>query len=89
MATFKDDKVMFVSYHIGKCVKLKSTVAVNQDGDKKCPVCDNDVQKYNTKTGAEGISRQIRDCPRFKSANDNQKKEMLKKVLIKHPVFVK
>ena len=54
-------------------------VAVSPGGDKLFTIHDKDVNKYKTKTATEEISKHIRDYPGFKSANNDQKKQMLKK----------
>ena len=64
-------------------------VAVNQGGDKLYPRWDKDAHKYKSYTEAKGISKHIRDCLVFKSANEDQKKEMLKKVKSKYRVCLK
>merc|ERR1712237_304409 len=75
--------------HSGKCNKTWNTAVVIHNGDKKCPVCDKDAHLYKTKNGQEAISKRVKDCPGFKEANDNQKKEMVKKLKIKHPLCAK
>ena len=74
--------------HSGKCNK-KNTALVSQNSDKKCPVCDKDAHLYKTKNGQEAISKRVKDCPGFKEANDDQKKEMVKKLKNKHPLCAK
>ena len=74
--------------HPGKCNKAKNA-AVVQGGDKTCPVCNKPAHKYKTKTGAEGTSKRIKDCPGFKAASDDQKQEMIKKIKVKNPVCSK
>ena len=71
--------------HPGKCLKTKTT-AVVQGADKTSPVCSKQAHKYKTKSGAEGISKRIKDCPGFKAATDDQKQEMVRKIKIKNPV---
>ena len=60
----------------GKCLKTKTT-AVVQGADKTCLVCSKQAHKYKTKSGAEGISKRIKDCPGFKAATDDQKQEIV------------
>merc|ERR1711895_188186 len=74
--------------HSGKCNK-KNTTLVSQNSDKKCPVCDKDAHLYKTKNGQETISKRVKDCPGFKEANDDQKKEMVKKLKTKYPLCAK
>ena len=74
--------------HPGKCNKAMNT-AVIQGGDKTCPVCNKSAHKYRPKTGVEGISKEIKDCPGFKAALDDQKQEMIKKIRVKNPVCSK
>ena len=74
--------------HSGKCNK-KNTALVSQNSDKKCPVCDKDAHLYKTKNGQEAISKRVKDCPGFKEANDDQKKEMVKKLKNKYPLCAK
>ena len=74
--------------HSGKCQKTRNA-AVMQGADKICPVCNKPAHKYKTKSGAEGISKRIKDCPRFKAASDDQKQEMVKKLKVKNPVCSK
>ena len=74
--------------HSGKCNK-KNTALVSQNNDKKCPVCDKDAHHYKTKNGQEAISKRVKDCPGFKEANDDQKKEMVKKLKSKYPLCTK
>ena len=62
--------------HPGKCQKTKTT-AVVLGADKICPVFSKQAHKYKTKSGAEGISKRIKDCPGFKAATDDQKQEMV------------
>ena len=50
-------------------------------------MCDKDAHKY--KTGQEAISKRVRDCPGFKEADDEEKKQMVKKTKNKHPVCIK
>merc|ERR1712082_258868 len=71
--------------HSGKCNK-KNTALVSQSGDKKCPVCDNDSHLYKTKNGQEAISKQVKDCPGFKEANDDEKRDMVRKIKNKYTV---
>ena len=54
-----------------------------------CPVCNKTSHKYKIKTGQEGISKRVKDCPDFKSATDNKKQEMVKKLKAKYPVCSK
>ena len=75
--------------HSGKCNKTRNTAVVSQNGDKKCPVCDKDAHLYKTKNGQEAISKRVKDCPGFKEANNDQKKEMVRKLKIKHPLCAK
>ena len=75
--------------HTGKCLKAKGTVAVSQNGNNKCSGCDKDAHLYKTRAGQEAILKRVKDCPAFKEANDDQKKEMVKKIKAKHPVCVK
>ena len=41
---------------------------------------------YKTRNGQEAVSKRIKDCPGFKEVIDDQKKDMVKKIKIKHPV---
>ena len=67
----------------------KSAAVTNQVSDKLCPVCDESAHKYKTRSGAEGISKRIKDCPGFMTALDDQKQEMIKKLKAKNPVCPK
>lgn len=60
-------------YLSGKCNKPYNSPALNQGGDNSCPVCNKPPHKYKTKTGAGGVSKQVKDCPAFKATNDGQK----------------
>ena len=75
--------------HLGKCNKPRNTAVVSQNNDKKCPVCDKDAHLYKTRNGQEAISKRVKDCPGFKKANDDLKKEMVKKIKTKHPICAK
>ena len=75
--------------HSGKCNKSKNAAALNQGSENTCPVCNKSAHKYKTKTGAEGISKCVMDCPAFKAANDDQKQEMVKKLKSKLPICIK
>ena len=59
-------------YHSGKCNKLKNTAALNQGGENSCPVCNKPSHIYKTRTGAEAISRLVKDCSAFKAAYYDQ-----------------
>ena len=74
--------------HSGKFQKTRNA-AVMQGADKISPVCNKPAHKYKTKSGAEGISKRIKDCPGFKAASDNQKQEMVKKLKVKNPACSK
>ena len=74
--------------HSEKCNK-KNTALVSQNNDKKCPACDKDAHHYKTKNGQEAISKRVKDSPGFKEANDDQKKEMVKKLMSKYPLCTK
>ena len=50
--------------HSGKCNKAKTT-AVVQGGGKVCLACNKEACKYRNKSGAEGISKRIKNCPAF------------------------
>ena len=80
---------LFQKNHSGWCQKPKNTAVINKGADKMCPVCNKTAHKYKTKTGQEGISKWVKDCPDFKSATDNKKQEMVKKLKAKHPVCSK
>ena len=75
-------------WHPGKYNKAKTTAAV-QGGDKTCLACNKSAHKYRIKSGAEGISKRIKDCPGFQAASDDQKQEMIKKIKSKNPVCSK
>merc|ERR1712030_293438 len=75
--------------HSGRCLKPKNAAVVNQGAEKTCPVCKKTAHKYQTKNGKEGISKRVKDCPDFKSATDDKKQEMVKKLKEKHPVCSK
>ena len=75
--------------HSGKCHKPKNAAVINQGSKQMCPVCNKSAHKYKTKTGAEGILKCVKDCPSFKSANDEQKQEMVKKLKLKLPICMK
>ena len=70
----------------GKYSKPRNAAIVSQNTDKKYPVCDKDAYLYKTRNGQEAISKRIKDCPWFKEANDDLKKDMVKKIKTKHPV---
>ena len=53
-------------YHSRKCNKIKTTAVLSQEGDKICPVCDKLMHTHKTKSGNEGFSKQVKDCPEFK-----------------------
>ena len=53
------------------------------------PVCNKSTHKYKTTAGAEGISKRIKDCTGVKSANDDKKQDMIKKLKVKLPVCMK
>ena len=74
--------------HSGKCNKIKNA-AVIQGGDKIGSICNKPAHKYKTRSGAEAISKRIKDCPGFKTALDNQKQEMVKKLKVKNPLCSK
>ena len=74
--------------HSGKCNKAKTTAAV-QGGGKVCLACNKEAHKYRTKSGAEGTSKRIKDCPVFQAASDDQKQEIIKKIKAKSPVCSK
>ena len=74
--------------HPGKCQKTKTT-AVVQGADKICPVCSKPAHKYKTKSGAEEISKMVKDCSGFKASTDEHKQEMVKKIKNKNPVCSK
>ena len=74
--------------HSGKCNKAKTTAAV-QGGGKVCLACNKEAHKYRTKSGAEGTSKRIKDCPVFPVASDDQKQEIIKKIKVKNPVYKK
>ena len=76
-------------YHSGKCNKLKNAAALNQGSENSCPVCNKSPHKYKTKTGAEGISKCVMNCPALKAANDDQKQEMVKKLKSMFPICIK
>ena len=89
--TAESDKPKFSSCnksHSGKYNKTK-IAAVVLGGDKICPVCNKPAHKYKTRTGAEAISKRIKNCPGFKTASDNQTQEMVKKLKVKNPVCSK
>ena len=69
--------------HYGACNKPKNAAALNQGSENLCPVCNKSAHKYKTKTGADGISKCVKNCPAFKAANDDQKQEMVKKLMSK------
>merc|ERR1712082_56804 len=69
--------------HSGKCSK-KNTALVSQNSSKKCPVYDKDAHLYKTKNGQEAVSKRVKDCPGFKEANDDKKKDIVRKIKIKH-----
>ena len=70
------------------CFKTKTTVVV-QGADKTCLVCSKQAHKYKTKSGAERISKRIKECPGLKAATDKQIQEMVKKIKVKNPVSSK
>merc|ERR1712114_131917 len=72
-----------------KKLKYSSAAVTNQESDKTCPVCNKTAHKYTTKTGDQGISKRVKDCPDFKSATDGEKQEMVNKLKEKHPVCSK
>ena len=89
--TAKSDKPKCSSCHkshSGKCNKIKNAAVVH-GRNKTFPVCNKPAHKYKTKTGAEGIFKRIKDCPGFKTASDNKKQEMVKKLKVKNPVCSK
>ena len=51
--------------HSGRCQKPKNAAVINQGADKTCTVCDETAHKYKNKSGVEGISKCIKDCPGF------------------------
>ena len=77
--------------HPGKRNKAKITAVVQsaEKTDKACPVCGDPAHKYKMRSGSEGTSRRIKDCPAFKSATDQQKQELIKKIKQSHPVCSK
>merc|ERR1712055_1166611 len=75
--------------HSGKCNKPRNVAAANQGAEKLCPICNKTAHKYKNKSGQEGISKRVKDCPDFKSADDNKKDELVKKLKEKHPVCSK
>ena len=74
--------------HSGNCNKPKNSAALKQ-GENLCPVCEEGAHMYQTKAGKEGILKQVKDCPSFKVANDDEKETLIKKVKTKHPVCAK
>ena len=74
--------------HPGKCNKAKTT-AVVQGEDKTCPAYNKIAHEYKIRTGAEGISKRIKDCTGFKATSDDQNQEMIKKIKVKNPVCSK
>ena len=74
--------------HSGKCNKAKTTAAV-QGGGKICLTCNKEAHKYRNKSGAEGITKRIKDCPVFQAALEDQKQDIIKKIKSKGPVCSK
>ena len=68
--------------HSGKCSKAKTTAAV-QGGGKTCLSCNKEAHKYKNKSGAEGITKRIKDSPIFQSATEDQKQEIIKKIKLR------
>ena len=54
-----------------------------------CPISEEVSYKYKTMTGQDRISKCIREFPGFKAAEDDHKKDVIKKVKSKHPVYIK
>ena len=74
--------------HTGKCNKIKNA-AVVQGATKTCPVCNKPAHKYKTRSGTEAVSKRVKDCLGFKTASDDQKREIIKKLKAKNPVCPK
>ena len=72
----------------GKCNKAKTTAAV-QGGGKVCLACNKEAHKYRNKSGAEGITKRIKDCPVFQAASEDQKQDIIKKIKAKGPICSK
>ena len=77
--------------HSGKCNRVKTSAAVQSSdkATKTCPVCAGQPHKYKLKDGKEAVSKRVRDCPAFKSATEDVKQGMVKKLKSTHPVCSK
>ena len=77
--------------HSGKCNRVKTSAAVQSSdkATKTCPVCAGQPHKYKLKDGKEAVSKRVRDCPAFKSAAEDVKQGMVKKLKSTHPVCSK
>ena len=74
--------------HSGKCSKTKTTAAVQGTG-KTCLSCNKEAHKFKAKSGAEGITKRIKDCPFFQAATEDQKQEIVKRIIIKGSICSK
>ena len=74
--------------HSGKCSKTKTTAAIQGTG-KTCLSCNKEAHKFKAKSGAEGITKRIKDCPFFQAATEDQKQEIVKRIKTKGPICSK